>query len=82
MEELVLELLKKKNLIHEEDSVATNEVFINGNEVVIKGNKLGLILLADYLVQTAIGEKAKNHVHLDVDNFFDKANCELVISKE
>ncbi|AFM01691.1 hypothetical protein Desde_3407 [Desulfitobacterium dehalogenans ATCC 51507] len=83
MEELVFELLKTKGLVEEKDnSIANNEIEINGNEVIIKGNKRGLILLADYLVQIAISDNTKQHIHLDIDNFFDKANCEMIISKE
>ena len=83
MEELVFELLKAKGLFGEkDDSIANNEIEINGNEVIIKGNRRGLILLADYLVQIAINDSTKQHIHLDIDNFFDKANCEMIISKE
>ena len=83
MDELVFELLKTKDFVNEkEDLIANNEIQTNGNEVIIKGNKRGLILLADYLVQIAISDSAKQHIHLDIDNFFDKANCEMIISKE
>jgi hypothetical protein len=83
MEELVLELLKTKGLVDEKDDlIANNEIEIYGSEVIIKGNKMGLILLADYLVQIAISESPKQHIHLDLNNFFDAANCELIITKE
>jgi hypothetical protein len=83
MEELVFDLLKTKGLFGEKDaSIANNEIEINGNEVIIKGNRRGLILLADYLVQIAVNDSTKQHIHLDMDNFFDKANCELIVSKE
>lgn len=84
MEELVFEFLKAKGLLEEDKDVliANNEIEINKKEVLIKGNKRGLILLADYLVQIAISDNLKQHIHLDIDNFFDKANCELIISKE
>ncbi len=83
LEELVLELLKTKGLVDEKDDlIAKNEMEIKGKEVIVKGNKRGLILLADYLIQIAISDSAKQHIHLDIDNFFDKANCELIISKE
>ncbi len=83
MEELVFEILKAKGHVGEnDDSIANNEIEINGNKIIVKGNKRGLILLADYLVQIAINDSTKQHIHLDIDNFFDKANCELIISKE
>jgi len=83
MEELVLELLKTKGLVDiKADVIAKNEISINGNEVIISGNKRGLILLADYLVQIAISDASKQHIHLDIDNFFDAAACELIIAKE
>lgn len=83
MEELVFELLKTKGLWGEKDNlIANNEIEINRNEVIFKANKRGLILFADYLVQMAINESTKQHIHLDIDNFFDKANGEMIISKE
>ncbi|MCL2400901.1 MAG: hypothetical protein FWC91_14315 [Defluviitaleaceae bacterium] len=82
MEELVYELLKEKNFIKDEDIIAYNEVKVEADEVIIKGNKLGLIQLADYLVQIAISDRDKQHVHLDGDNYFDKSNCEMIIVKE
>lgn len=82
MEELVFDLLKEKNLIQDEDVIAYNEVNIEEKEVIIKGNKLGLIQLADYFVQIAISDMDKQHIHLDDVNYFDKANCEMIIVKE
>jgi hypothetical protein len=83
MEEIVFEQLKNMGLFGEKDDpVAKNEIEVNKNEVIIKGNKMGLILLADYLVQIAIHYSTGQHIHLDADNFFDKANCELIIEKE
>jgi len=82
MEELVFNLLKEKNFIKDEDVIAYNEVNAEANEVIIKGNKLGLVQLADYLVQIAISDKDSHHIHLDGDNYFDKANCEMIIVKE
>ncbi|MEN2774178.1 Imm32 family immunity protein [Acetivibrio clariflavus] len=83
MEELVFEMLKTKGLINDKDDlVANNEIEVNGNEVIVKGNKRGLILLADYLVKIAISDSLNKHIYLDIDNFFDKANCDLIICKE
>lgn len=83
MEELVFELLKTKGLVGEKDDlIANNGIEINEKQVIVKGNKRGLILLADYLVQIAIDGSTKQHIHLDIDNFFDNANCEMIISKE
>ena len=82
MEELVFNLLKEKNCISDEDVIAYNEIHVEENEVIIRGNKLGLIQLADYLVQMAINDKDSHHIHLDGNNFFDKANYEMIILKE
>lgn len=83
MEELVFELLIKRGMIDiGADSVATNQIRISGNEVIISGNTRGLILLADYLVQIALSDTPHKHIHLDFDNFFDTATCELIIAKE
>ena len=82
MRELVFELLKEKSFIKDEDVIAYNEVNIEASEVVVKGNKLGLIQLADYLVQIAISDTDNQHVHLSGDNYFDKANGEMIIVKE
>ena len=81
MEELIFELLQKKNLIKDNEKIAYNEVNIEEDAVIIKGNKVGLIQLADYLVQIAISDKEYCHVHLDNSNFFDRANCEIIIVK-
>ncbi|NLW89002.1 MAG: hypothetical protein GXY43_04665 [Clostridiaceae bacterium] len=83
MEEIVLKQLKNMGLLGEKDDwVAKNEIEVNANEVIIKGNKIGLIMLADYLAHIAIHYNSGQHIHLDYDNFFDKANCELIIEKE
>ena len=82
MEELVFDFLKERNLIQDNEMNAYNEVCAKSNAVVIKGNKFGLIQLADYLVQIAISDMDKHHIHLNNDNYFDKANCELIIVKE
>ena len=82
MEEVVFDVLKKRNFIKDDENIAYNEVLIIENEVIIKGNKLGLIQIADYLVQISICEADNNHIHLDKGNYFDNANCEVIIIKE
>ena len=83
MKELVFELLMEKEMIDiEADSTAKNQISISDSEVIISGNRRGLILLADYFVQIALSNTPHKHVHLDIDNFFDAATCELIIAKE
>lgn len=83
MEELVFEMLKAKRLVNDiDDLTANNEIEVNVNEVIVRGNKRGLILLSDYLVQIAVSDSINKYIHLDMDNFFEKANCELIICKE
>jgi len=84
MEEIVFALLKEKELISPQKGDKTyNEIELqkDGN-VIISGNRLGLIMLADYLIEIALSEKEYAHIHLDEINFFDKANAELIIAKQ
>lgn len=83
MKELIYNHLKETGYIKEADgNVAYNEIELQENKnVVLKGNKLGLILLADYLIEIALSDRELTHVHLDADNFFDRSNVELIIGK-
>lgn len=65
-----------------ENIVAINQLRISPqNEVILSGNKHGLIMLADYIVNIALSDVSGTHLHLDAENFFDDANCDLIISK-
>lgn len=84
MNEMIYNYLKDLGHMKEEDgNIAYNAIELqNGKSVVLKGNKLGLIFLADYLLNIALSEEESCHVHLDEINFFDDANVELVILKK
>lgn len=40
-------------------------IHIENEELVIKGNKLDLIELADYIISVALSEEEISHIHLD-----------------
>jgi len=77
---LICDYLIKEKLINIDNSHAENFIEIyNEREVVISGNRLGLIELADYIVSVALSDVDKYHLHLDETNFFNSTNLELVI---
>lgn len=76
----LIEELVNNNIINGEE-IAFNEVKVSNNEVMIYGNRMGLILLADELLKIALEDKPNAHIHLDESNFFDKNTHELIISK-
>jgi hypothetical protein len=83
MPDLIFNYLKQSGFINENENItATNLMEIRNNEVVISGNKQGLILLAEYFVAAAISNANEDHIHLDELNFFDKTNGQLIICKE
>ena len=79
MQQFIYNYLKNNNLLSSEDTTATNFLNVIGNEIVISGNKMGLILLADYILNIALSENNGKHIHLDDDNFFDKAEKQLIL---
>lgn len=84
MKKLVFEYLVEKNLIKDmEGGHAKNSIKVcNNNEVVLSGNRLGLIELADYILNVALSDLEGYHIHLDESNFFDETNLELIILKQ
>lgn len=83
MKQVIYNHLIENNILSIRDAdIAINSITLQDEkEVVISGNKRGLILLADYLVEIALSENSNEHIHLDNDNFFDDANVELIIEK-
>ncbi len=82
MKELIYNYLKTAGYLNESDfDTAYNEIEVQDKSVILKGNKLGLILMADYILEIALSVEDFTHIHLDNDNFFDKSNSELVIAK-
>lgn len=83
MQQIILDYLKEKKMINlETDSIAINTLSVNEKEVILFGNKLGLIMLADYILDVALSKNDGYHIHLDKENFFDESKKELVIELE
>ena len=79
MQQLIYEYLRKSGLFRtDSNDLANNSIKVTKDEVVLTGNKLGLIMLADYIVNIALSD-AGSHIHLDLDNFFDIADSQLII---
>ena len=83
LKQIIYNYLVENNILSTSDAgIALNSITLQDRkEVLISGNKRGLILLADYLVEIALSENGNEHIHLDKDNFFDDANIELIIEK-
>ena len=65
MKQLVLEYLKDCNYdLTSGDSKGIN-ISLEDDELLIKGSKLDLIELADYVVNVAISDVQNDHIHLD-----------------
>ena len=76
-------LLQENNDLNFErdSSIAINKLKNSDDEIVLSGNKLGLIMIADYILSVAMSDD-KCHIHLDENNFFDIADKQLVIELE
>ncbi|MBQ6135424.1 MAG: hypothetical protein IJI60_03810 [Bacilli bacterium] len=83
----------KKDLLKEylgKNNIQTNKNYqgiklsINKKEILIKGTQLDLIELADYILDIALSEEKRNHVHLGKDTLLnDNSEMEeLIIEKE
>lgn len=79
MKNLIYNYLLKEGLLQTNESdLALNCIKKTTDEVILSGNKLGLIILADYIVSVALENKSY-HIHLDELNFFDNSNTQLII---
>lgn len=79
MNQLIRDFLNRQNILcFKEGDIATNDLKNTDGEVVLSGNKLGLIMLADYILNIALSENGA-HIHLDKDNFFDNSDQQLII---
>lgn len=62
---IIIKYLKENNYnIKPENSKG---IIINNNkkEILIKGSKLDLIELADYIISVALSKKENDHIHID-----------------
>lgn len=79
MEESLYFYLKSNNLITEGIyDIAVNYLKVNDNQIILSGNRMGLISLAEHLVLVALRD-VRYHTHLDVYNFFEDDGLELII---
>ena len=60
------------------------KISLDNNELLIKGSKLDLIELADYINSVALSEKEKDHLHIDDLTLIDSNSSikNLIIEKE
>ena len=84
MKNIVLKYLidnKITQIETEKSAVNTAEIF-NKNKIVLSGNRLGLIELADIILDVALSDVDNYHIHLDEANFFENADYEVIILKQ
>ena len=80
MHQIVLNHLQESGtLTLENGDITTYSIKVSDSNIVISGNKLGLILLADYIVDIALSTFNGSHIHLDELYFFDEMDKELII---
>jgi len=80
MDSLIRDFLKANSIIDFPDgSIATNTLRIVDGNVILSGNRLGLIELADYILGIALSKGKGSHIHLDENNFFDDTDNQLII---
>ena len=79
---IILNYLKDKNYNLEEDKVTGISFNLDNRDLLIRGSRLDLIELSDYLVSVALSE-GNDHVHLDDLTILNKDSDidELIIEK-
>ena len=60
------------------------KINLNDNELIIKGSKLDLIELSDYIKRIALSNNENDHIHLDELTLINKDSLinNLIIEKE
>lgn len=77
--ELVRNYLKSINLITKEPiDRAIKHLRLDDYQVILSGNRMGLILLAEHVVSIAL-QSEDHRTHLNDENFFENEGMELVI---
>jgi len=80
MEQIIFNYLEEKGEIESiKNDCGEISLKISDNDIVIAGNRLELIMLADYILNVALADFDGWHIHLDESSFFDKADKELII---
>ena len=79
---IVLNYLKDKNYNLEEDKATGISFNLDNRDLLIRGSRLDLIELSDYLVSVALSDD-NDHVHLDDLTILNKDSDidELIIEK-
>ena len=68
----LFKILKENNYEIENSNSNGLNISFNDNEVVIKGDKTYLIELANYIVNIALSDNEKDHIHIDELTLIDK----------
>jgi len=76
-------LKKNNNNIMENNSLGLN-IELNNDTIVIKGSKLDLVELANYIVNVAVSNNNSDHLHLDELSLISNESQirNLIIEKE
>jgi len=81
MNRIIFEHLGEKGIIKSfENDYGSIELKTSDSEIVIEGNRLELIALADDILSVALSDSDGSHIHLDELFFFTKTDRELIIS--
>lgn len=81
---IILRYLKEKNFDLSSSDLPGITISLDNNELVIKGSKLDLIELANYIVNLALSNNNRDHIHIDDLTLIDKDSKinSLIIEKE
>ena len=81
---MIQEYLKNNNYDLTSSKPDGIKIILNDEELLIKGSKLDLIELADYIVSIAISKEKPNHIHLDELSLINNKSQvkQLIIEKE
>jgi len=78
MKNLIYDFVTSSNLLDlSSNEDATIELKV-ASEIVIKGNRAGLVRLADCILNVAMADFAGWHIHLD-EQLFDDFDKELIV---
>jgi len=81
MRQLIFDYLEEKGII---ESIKNDHGAISlkasDKDIVVSGNRLELIMLADYILNVALADFDGYHVHLDELNLFDEVSKELIVA--
>jgi len=81
MDQIVFDYLESKGVIDLiKNNIGKISLKIIDDDIVISGNRLELIMLADYILNAALADFNGWHIHLDELNFFDEVDKGLIIS--